>query len=67
MKLIVIFYTILSLFGACTRDKCKPRQKPDCVCIQIYDPVCGCDGKTYGNSCMAECNSIYEYTKGECQ
>ena len=37
------------------------------ACIEIYQPVCGCDGITYPNSCYATTfNGIVSYTEGEC-
>ena len=36
------------------------------VCIEIYEPVCGCDGVTYINSGEATCNNIFEWTQGPC-
>lgn len=47
-------------------DDCKGEAKKDCMCTMQYEPVCGCDGKTYSNPCMASCAGVKSYTKGEC-
>ena len=37
------------------------------VCIEIYQPVCGCDGITYPNSCYAATfNGVTSYINGAC-
>ena len=35
-------------------------------CIEIYDPVCGCNGITYDNYCVADSSGITSYVAGEC-
>lgn len=36
------------------------------ACFKHYDPVCGCDGVTYGNTCDMRNAGIMKFYPGEC-
>jgi len=57
---------ILLLAFSCKKEGCQAKSNANCMCPEYYDPVCGCDKVTYGNSCMAECSGITEYSAGKC-
>ena len=68
-KLIIIGITLLA-FSCNTEEEvtCIDESKIDtnAVCTMQFEPVCGCDGKTYGNVCEAEKAGVTRWQEGEC-
>ena len=48
------------------REQEREEEKTE-ACIQLWDPVCGANGKTYSNECFAKIAGVTVQYKGACQ
>jgi hypothetical protein len=72
MKQLILLIAILSFLAlimcsSCSKAGCRENKKSACYCIMIAAPVCGCNGKTYGNACEAACASVNVEYQGVCK